>query len=331
MPQPVVVVRSWGARLSLFGAQVRYVQDDGIHEGVLWSNVSDLIGKFGGLDEGLKDIYPPIWRTSPEPGSSSIVGSFLQYTCGNDNVSQTFRLEELLAKDCLLLLTYTVSAFWETSQVELMVNDAMPVVRTGPLAVPKPGKPEYTSPITMDLDGISYFNSISVTEALRDASPSFIAYLAALFATALCEDSKSLLLLPKQLDIYDPYELGSTPIKIFQTQYGYGYDTSTTSVRLSIAVIMTYCVVTLAYMIYILISGSTSTTWDSAMELVLLALQSRTPDHLGHISAGVDSMDTYREAVGIRVSDGDELELVFKHDRDYGERNLRKITPNRAY
>lgn len=76
------------------------------------------------------------------------------------------------------------------------------------------------------------------------------------------------------------------------------------------------------------------------MELVVLALQSKEPDDLGHVSVGLDSMDTFRRTVGIRVNTvpvGDtgerreRLELVFEHDNDGEKRDLTKLVKNRAY
>lgn len=76
------------------------------------------------------------------------------------------------------------------------------------------------------------------------------------------------------------------------------------------------------------------------MELIVLALQSKEPDGLGHVSVGLDSMDTFRRTVGIGVNTvpvGDtgetreRLELVFEHDNDGEKRGLTKVARNRAY
>jgi hypothetical protein len=113
--------------------------------------------------------------------------------------------------------------------------------------------------------------------------------------------------------------------------YSYGYCTDTTSVRLALAVILAYCIITVSYMIYILVTGSTSTAWNSAIELVTLALQSRKPNCSGHIAVGIDSVDTFNQSVGIRVNNDNELELVFASDRDIGTMGLRKIEHNKGY
>jgi hypothetical protein len=70
-----------------------------------------------------------------------------------------------------------------------------------------------------------------------------------------------------------------------------------------------------------LITGATSTAWNSAIELVLLALQSKPHEHLGHTSSGIDSIQTLTESVDIRINQQNELELVFAHDCDIKEWN----------
>jgi hypothetical protein len=113
--------------------------------------------------------------------------------------------------------------------------------------------------------------------------------------------------------------------------YAYGYTAHSTSVRLSLTVIMAYCIITVAYFVYILVTGSTSTAWNSAIELVALALQSKRPNYSGRTAVGIDSLDTFNQGVGIRVNSDNELELVFASDRDLDTRGLRKIEKNVAY
>jgi hypothetical protein len=115
------------------------------------------------------------------------------------------------------------------------------------------------------------------------------------------------------------------------TEFSYGYGTTSTSVYLSMVVISFYCVFTILYLAYILITGSTSTAWNSAIELVALALQSQRSSHLGKISVGIDTLSAFNEGVGIRVNAENELELVFANDRDTGSRDLRKIERNKEY
>jgi hypothetical protein len=131
-----------------------------------------------------------------------------------------------------------------------------------------------------------------------------------------------------------------TPFRIVKTITGYGYGSTDTSTLLSLAVIITYCFITVAYITYTIFTGHTSVAWNSATELILLALQSKEPDDLGHVSVGVDSTETLRRSVGIRVNtvsipDTGErmqkLELVFEHDVQDNKRILEKVERNQAY
>ncbi|KAG9198741.1 hypothetical protein G6514_009691, partial [Epicoccum nigrum] len=122
--------------------------------------------------------------------------------------------------------------------------------------------------------------------------------------------------------------------------HGFGYGPTDTASNLSAAVIATYCLISLLFIAYITTTGHTSIAWDSAIELVVLALQSKEPGGLGHVSVGLDSMNTFRRTIGIRVNTvpvGDtgetreRLELIFEHDRDAAKRGLTKVVRNRAY
>lgn len=158
------------------------------------------------------------------------------------------------------------------------------------------------------------------------------AFLSEAFTIAIAEHSirnYSLLAdfyLPPGSDASNP-----TAFTMTTTLYDYGYRSISMSVRLSIVTISTYHTIIVLYIVYILVTGSTSTAWNSAIELVVLALQSKKPDHLGNTSVGIDSVKTFSQSVGIRVNKDDELELVFAHDADTDKRGLRKIERNKGY
>lgn len=122
-----------------------------------------------------------------------------------------------------------------------------------------------------------------------------------------------------------------TEMVIKAASHRYGFGTSSTSARSALAVITLYCFVTVVYLSHILMSGHTSTAWNSATEFVVLASQSERTRRLRHTSVGINSIDTYREPVGIRVNRKDELELVLANDRDGNVRRLRRVAPKQAY
>ena len=115
------------------------------------------------------------------------------------------------------------------------------------------------------------------------------------------------------------------------TMYGYGYGIGSTSITLSIVVLSLYSVITILYLLYILITGSTSTAWNSAIELIALALHSKSPDNLPNTTAGINCSGTFSRRVGIRVNAEEKLELVFANDSDRRLGGLRKIQRNKAY
>ena len=138
---------------------------------------------------------------------------------------------------------------------------------------------------------------------------------------------------PNSLFVYTPWEVGFIATRR-------KFNSNQIKSKLAAAVITTYSLMSLLFVAFIINTGHTSISWDSAMELVVLALQSKEPDDLGHVSVGLDSMDTFRRTVGIRVNTvpvGDtgerreRLELVFEHDNDGEKRDLTKLVKNRAY
>lgn len=131
-----------------------------------------------------------------------------------------------------------------------------------------------------------------------------------------------------------------TPFRIDTINYGFGYGTRDTTTNLSVTAIAAYCLIVVVYVSYIITTGHISIAWNSPTELIMLALQSREPTDLGHVSVGVDSMDTLHKGVGIRVSTEEiqgtgevreKLELVFEDDEENEKRGLTKVVRNRAY
>jgi hypothetical protein len=137
-----------------------------------------------------------------------------------------------------------------------------------------------------------------------------------------------------------PDSTSYTPFRIDKKVTGYGYGGNDTAVQLSLAVIVAYCLITIVYITYTIATGHTSIAWNSATELIMLALQSKEPSDLGHVSVGVDTIETLCRSVGIRVSTvsiadtgeyTEKLELVFEHDTEHKRRILKKIERNQAY
>jgi hypothetical protein len=119
------------------------------------------------------------------------------------------------------------------------------------------------------------------------------------------------------------------PFEIVRTVYG--YETTSATVILSLMVLGIYSLLSVVYMLLILVTGRTSTAWSSAAELCTLALQSRKPDHLGHVGVGIETMATFKEGVFIRINKNNEPELLFKGDRDVQSDGNSRLELNKAY
>ena len=89
-----------------------------------------------------------------------------------------------------------------------------------------------------------------------------------------------------------------------------------TTTKLALAVMLIYCVLAFAHVLYLGISGVSSTAWDSTAEVVALAMNSRPTKHLQNTCAGIIGIKTFRTNVRILATNGEKgkeehLELVF--------------------
>jgi len=111
---------------------------------------------------------------------------------------------------------------------------------------------------------------------------------------------------------------------------GYGYDLSETAVKLSLSVIVFYIAVVLGYLLYTIVTGIVASSWDSVAELVILAINSQRPAGLlKNTSVGVDTLNTYRQPVSIRINHHDSLELVL--DSTGQAANYTEVLANEEY
>lgn len=251
------------------------------------------------------------------------------------------------------LATCTVTSFWARTKI-WRDNEPRKLIRIDLPAGEHVSEQVGFEPITIATEGIAAINSASwlAEVAQYEHVTRFSSILAKLFVSAIslfpggynegltqgidaCCDTKYL----TWTEAAEIDQGANTPFEITATDYGYGYGATDMSIRLSVAVLTAYCIIAFLYVIYIIATGHTSTAWDSATELILLALQSKEPKDLGYVSVGLDSMETFRKGVGIRVStviDDDtgekreKLELVFDNE-ETEKRGLTKIVRGNAY
>lgn len=113
------------------------------------------------------------------------------------------------------------------------------------------------------------------------------------------------------------------------SKVGYGYDTSTVTVKLSLAAMMFYLAATIIYLICTIATGNVATSWDSVAELVTLALNSQKPKNLKNVSVGIDTLETFRSPVNIRSNHDNSLEIVF--DAAHQSGSFTHVQPNGKY
>lgn len=240
----------------------------------------------------------------------------------------------------------TINAFWRTAKMSLVTINGLFQVQ--------PGMPDLPQNMPKkDLKPIILRNNLSdhVTAFLtaRELAVSFVDALAELLDMGgKRHDELNDAAWAKEMNIiykgFDKSQLEGrseiTPFRIDTKIYGFGFGTRDIPTQLSVAVITAYCHIIAFYIGYIITTGHASIDWHSPTELIMFALQSKEPGDLGHVSVGIDSVDTLRRSVGVRVSTVDiqgtgetreKLELVFEDDEENEKRGLTKVVRNRAY
>lgn len=114
-------------------------------------------------------------------------------------------------------------------------------------------------------------------------------------------------------------------------QAGYGYNLIGVTPKLAFAVLVFYSLLATLYLLLTCITGYTSASWDSISELMMLAFNSNRPTFLGRTSAGIETLNTFRQPVSLKVNEADELELVFDNDPSNNKSSYRAIEVNKTY
>lgn len=347
---PVVSTQCWtpsNEHHTGLDSDVPYLHDNGMSRGVLF-DVRTLLNKvsnFSGVGSaasramdnsaGQTSVYfPPVWTASPEPGSHSLIGVFPYWLRITQKEEPPPSLSWVMTKvdaetieQRLFFMACTIRAYWNTGEIQSIETLGSSDTQTSALAMTEAHD---TRPITLDVANINAMQGPEFPRDLYDIYYYPETALSEISAIAISATPSSDTYLVKQMPP-NRDKTSTVPFRFTTILYGYGYATRSTSIILALSVMLTYCIVTLIYIFYILITGSSSTAWHSAIELVTLALQSRKPDHLGHIGVGLDSIQTFKEGVGVRVNEDSELELVFAHDRDLDKRKLRRIERGKEY
>jgi len=110
---------------------------------------------------------------------------------------------------------------------------------------------------------------------------------------------------------------------------GYAYTAKSRDVLLSLTIQYAYVMLAFIFILYTAISRKTSSAWDSAAELIAIALKSSPPPQskLSGVSAGFSQLQPLKENYCIVVK-GDELEMQLVEGK---EPIINKVEPNVRY
>ncbi|KAL9617461.1 MAG: hypothetical protein Q9160_007724 [Pyrenula sp. 1 TL-2023] len=126
----------------------------------------------------------------------------------------------------------------------------------------------------------------------------------------------------------DPGQLSNVTTLVAQvTVNGYAYSHKGLVQCVAIAVLGVYCLFALTHFFYSGLTGWTSNSWDSAPEVVALAMSSQPSKKLENTGAGIQTVELYEEKVQIKARD-DHLEIVFQ-DTGFGSETIEANKPCR--
>lgn len=110
---------------------------------------------------------------------------------------------------------------------------------------------------------------------------------------------------------------------------GYGYGRDDVAILLSMACMCVYAVAVLIFVVWSMASGVTSTSWDTIVELIAIALKSNPPPRgkLDGVSAGIMTTQPLRQRYCMSADD-DSITLMAVDEEI--EQEMR-VKPNRAY
>lgn len=113
---------------------------------------------------------------------------------------------------------------------------------------------------------------------------------------------------------------------------GWLYAPHGASIKLAIANMFLYCILVLGHIIYSAVTGISSTAWDSAAELVALAMNSSQTQVLQNTCAGIIGRRALMSPVRVLVQEPGHLELVFGNvSKDENIQNGTKLVVNQQY
>jgi hypothetical protein len=126
-------------------------------------------------------------------------------------------------------------------------------------------------------------------------------------------------------DLSESETATSTMFTMSATVYGYAWSRRGSDQKAFLAIIFVYTLLAFAHVSYLLLTGWTSTSWNTAPEIITLAMNSSPTEHLRNTGAGIDTVKPFQQNVKIRCRDK-RLQYVFG-DTSEGSDNIRPNLP----
>ena len=115
-----------------------------------------------------------------------------------------------------------------------------------------------------------------------------------------------------------PYLENSSKWDFEVYQYGYGYGITNATSKIAAGVLILYGVIATIAILSIFIRNRNSDSWSSLGELLFLAMNSPQPTEiLRNTSAGIGRFKTWKEVVRVRVTEKEQLQMIFEGHEDF--------------
>jgi hypothetical protein len=103
-------------------------------------------------------------------------------------------------------------------------------------------------------------------------------------------------------------------------RYGYGYDFRGILVSIAVAIPLIHVALALLYMGIVLAGALSNSAWSTMGDIMVLAVNSSSTEHLRNTCAGVDKKETWGLVTRVRETSEEQLELILEgDDRDGGD------------
>jgi hypothetical protein len=120
-------------------------------------------------------------------------------------------------------------------------------------------------------------------------------------------------------------------LDVISYRKGFGYSADSKTVRAAMAIIGLYVVITLSFLLFTFVTGETAGSWAGVSEVVMLAMNSRRPLHLGPTSVGVETTGVFKKHVEVGVNEEGSVGLIFEGEEDEQKGLLEKVRAGERY